>query len=177
MTRTEMGEYLVGAYLEHFEGCHLVVYNAKPPVAGLGGMNELDVVGFNWKKKKVWFCEVSTHLAGLQGKTVARIGPKYKAQKAYAKRFLPKGLKAEYSYWAPYIPKGPRLAQLQSIRGLEIVTNDEYGRRMRKLMERAIQTKRDTGNPAFRTLQIACKTAQRLERHERRARRGSGSRE
>jgi hypothetical protein len=46
---TEIGEYIVGAYLQLCEECDVVDYNARPPGGGLVGLEELDVVGFNFK--------------------------------------------------------------------------------------------------------------------------------
>jgi hypothetical protein len=37
---TEIGKYLVGAYLK-IEGCEYVDYNVHPPGAGLKGLGEL----------------------------------------------------------------------------------------------------------------------------------------
>jgi hypothetical protein len=45
---TEMGEYLVGAYLKLVLGCGVVDYNARPPGGGLQGLGELDVIGFDF---------------------------------------------------------------------------------------------------------------------------------
>ena len=42
---TEMGEYLVGAYLKIIKECDFVDYNVRQPGGGLEGLNELDVIG------------------------------------------------------------------------------------------------------------------------------------
>ena len=60
-----MGEFLVGAYLKLVLGCGVVDYNARPPGGGLAGLGELDVVGFDFAKRKAYLCEVTTHLGGL----------------------------------------------------------------------------------------------------------------
>ena len=41
MTATEMGEYVVGAWLREIGGCDFVNYNVRPPVGG----NEGHVLG------------------------------------------------------------------------------------------------------------------------------------
>lgn len=47
---TEMGEYLVGAYLKLVEGCDFVDYNVRVPGGGMAGLNELDVVGIHFNR-------------------------------------------------------------------------------------------------------------------------------
>ncbi|MGR3715214.1 MAG: hypothetical protein ACU0B1_00535 [Thermohalobaculum sp.] len=63
---TEMGEFLVGAYLRLIKLCDVVDYNARPPGGGLDGLGELDVIGLSFKDNKAYLCEVTTHLDGLQ---------------------------------------------------------------------------------------------------------------
>ena len=76
---TEMGEYVVGAYLKLEEGCDFVDFNVRPPGGGLKGLGELDVVGLNFRTKTAFLCEVSTHIKGLTygsyPKTVERVPP------------------------------------------------------------------------------------------------------
>jgi hypothetical protein len=40
--RTEVGEYVVGAWLKIGLGCDVVDYNVRPPGGGLNGLGELD---------------------------------------------------------------------------------------------------------------------------------------
>jgi len=88
----EMGEYLVGAYLELVEGCEVISYNVRPHDKGIKGMGELDVVGLNLKKNTAFLCEVVTHLGGIiyggREETIRRIFKKYDNQKKYAKKYL-----------------------------------------------------------------------------------------
>ena len=62
---TDVGEYFVGAYLQLGEGCDFVDYNVRPPGGGLKGLEELDVVGLNFKTRTAFLCEVTTHIRGL----------------------------------------------------------------------------------------------------------------
>jgi len=48
---TEMGEYAVGAYLALVEHCDVVSYNVRRPGGKSEGLNELDVVGLEFKSK------------------------------------------------------------------------------------------------------------------------------
>ncbi|BBB97672.1 hypothetical protein M2192_008774 [Bradyrhizobium elkanii USDA 61] len=50
---TEMGEYLVGAYLKLVLGCSVVDYNARPQGGGLQALGELDVIGFDFVNRNV----------------------------------------------------------------------------------------------------------------------------
>ncbi|MDD5659927.1 MAG: hypothetical protein PHR39_07990 [Actinomycetota bacterium] len=41
MIKTDIGEYIVGAYLKVIKKCDFIDYNARPPGGGLEGLNEL----------------------------------------------------------------------------------------------------------------------------------------
>ena len=58
----EMGESVVGASLEYVKKCEVVHYGVRLPSGGLGGLNELDVVGLDFGGKTAYLCEVTTHL-------------------------------------------------------------------------------------------------------------------
>jgi hypothetical protein len=84
---TEAGEYIVGAYLQHFHDCDIVVYNERQKGGKLAGLSELDVVGLNLVKQEAFLCEVTTHILGMLIKDVAytidKVKRKYKAQQGY----------------------------------------------------------------------------------------------
>ena len=89
--KTEMGEYLVGAYLKLIKNCDFVEYNVRRPGGKLAGLNELDVMGLDFKNKTAYLCEVTTHLDGLQYKsgkrtTIETIKNKYDKLRDYAKK-------------------------------------------------------------------------------------------
>jgi hypothetical protein len=155
---TEMGEYLVGAYLKLFCGCGVVDYNARPPGGGLAGLGELDVIGLNFADERAFLCEVATHLDGVQiGKgedlILKTLAEKHARQREYAKYHLhlPK-FAVRFMYWAPYVHSG-LLADLEAT-GFELVVNERYTRAMNALRDRAKVSTSDTNNPAFRVLQI-----------------------
>ena len=84
---TEMGEYLVGAYLKLELGCGVVDYNARFPGGGLRGLGELDVIGFDFAGRRAHLCEVTTHLDGLligrgSAATIAKIAAKHAVRRA-----------------------------------------------------------------------------------------------
>lgn len=167
--KTDIGEYLVGAYLRLIEECDFVDYNVRPPGGGLEGLHELDVVGFDFKKKTVYLCEVTTHIRGLlisknkKDQTVTSIKGKYERQQAYAKQYLGNFPKYRFQFWSPVVR--PRTAsELGKIQGLELVINGEYADRVNRLIELAKTKSHDARNPVFRVFQILASLKGRTER-------------
>lgn len=86
---TQVGEYIVGAYLQIIEKCDFVGYNVKLPSRGIEGLSEFDVLGFRFSDKTAFMCEVTTHLNGPNygsnyNVTIGKIREKYERQKEYA---------------------------------------------------------------------------------------------
>lgn len=156
---TDMGEYLVGAYLKLIRGSDFVDYNVRPPLDGLEGLTELDVVGLDFKTKTAYLCEVATHLEGtLYGKdnqtTVLVLRKKYERQQHYAAQYLTDFRTQHYQFWSPYVPEGYITEELRKLPGLELVINADYAACVNELRQKARSTTRDIGNPFFRALQI-----------------------
>ncbi len=155
---TDVGEYIVGAYLKLKLYCDFVDYNVRSPGGGLKGLNELDVIGLNFKKNTVYLCEVTTHIQGMLYKdnktTVERIKKKHEWQKTYTSEHLGSFGKAHYMLWSPVVPVGYITEHLASIESLELIINGEYKRRIEELRDLARVTTYDTQNPFFRILQI-----------------------
>ena len=155
---TEMGEYLVGAYLKLVLGCSVVDYNPRPPGGGMKGLGELDVVGLDFQQDCAYFCEVTTHLDGLQigkgGKsTITKLKSKHARQREYAKSYLHlPHFQVRYMFWSPVVRKG-LLPDLEAT-GFELFVNKTYSEAMLELRKRAKKSTSDTNNPAFRVLQI-----------------------
>jgi len=88
---TNIGEYIVGAYLKLKLGCDFVDYNVRPPGGGLEGLHELDVIGLDFKNSIAYLCEVTTHIRGTLYRdnrtTVERVKKKHERQKEYGHRF------------------------------------------------------------------------------------------
>lgn len=154
---TEMGEYIVGAYLQVIEKCQIINYNVREQSGGHDSLNELDVVGINFIKKKVFLCEVTTHITGLLYKTneftIKKIKQKHEWQKIYAEKYL-SNFECEFMFFSPYVPKGYREDELYKIQGLKIIINKTYDDFIEELKKFAKSQVHDTGNPAFRMLQI-----------------------
>ena len=158
---TDIGEYIVGAYLQIIKGCDLVCYNLRISEGKLKGLNELDVLGLDLKNKTAYLCEVTTHIKGLlyknNNQTIKKIKDKYNFQKKYANKCLPKYFKKEYMFWSPVVPKG-KLTKVfnknKKFNGLKFVINEKYTECINELREKAKELSNDTGNTAFRLLQI-----------------------
>ena len=153
-----MGEYLVGAYVQLIEGCDVLDYGVRLPGGGQAGLNELDVMGLNFKTNTAFLCEVTTHILGMLYKdnrtTVERIAKKHENQRSYAQEYLKNFHHFRYMLWSPRVPRGYITEHLTEIEGLELVINGAYGQRIAELQALAARTTHDTGNSAFRMLQI-----------------------
>jgi len=158
MIKTDIGEYIVGAYLKIIKKCDFVDYNVRPPGGGLEGLNELDVVGLDFKNKTAYLCEVITHIRGVLYKdnitTVNKINIKYERQKEYANKYLSGFPKRYFMFWSPVVPKGYITEELEKIDGLDLIINNRYAQRIDELREKAKELTNDVGNPFFRMLQI-----------------------
>jgi len=158
MIKTDIGEYIVGAYLKIIKECDFVDYNVKPPGGGLEGLNELDVLGLDFKNKTAYLCEVTTHIRGVLYKdninTVKKINIKYDRQKEYANKYLLGFPKRYFMFWSPVVPKGYITEELEKIDGLELVINKKYAQCIDELRLKAKELTNDLGNPFFRILQI-----------------------
>jgi hypothetical protein len=153
---TEMGEYVVGAYLKVVLGCDVVDYNARPPGGGLQGLGELDVIGFSFGHRKAYMCEVTTHLDGLligKGKdaTIEKLKQKHQRQRDYADKYLGE-FECHYMFWSPVVRPG-LVAALNQI-GFELIINGKYKKAVDDLRAKARKSTADANNPAFRLLQI-----------------------
>lgn len=155
----DIGELIVGAYLQVIEECDFVHYNTRLPGGGVPGLRELDVIGLKLESSTAYLCEVTTHLRGVnQGvggnpRTVEKIKDKHAWQQEYARQCL-KGFEHRYMYWSPYVPVGYITKQLEPVDSLELIINKEYTDRIERLRKAAKVQMRNTGNDAFRMLQI-----------------------
>jgi len=155
---TDVGEYIVGAYLKLILHCDFVDYNVRPPGGGLKGLEELDVIGLDLKSNIAYLCEVTTHIQGTLYKdnrtTVERIKKKHKRQKEYASQYLANFGEIRYMFWSPVVPVGYITDHLVEIDDLELIINGKYKECIEELQELARNTTHSTQNPFFRILQI-----------------------
>lgn len=157
--KTEIGEYVVGAYLKQVQRCDVVDYNVRPPGGGMEGLGEIDIVGLRFSDTTVYLCESATHLQGLEyGKgyddSFERVKKKLDRQRQHAEKHLASFQPRHFMFWSPVVPRGRLLEALKGIDGLELVVNEDYKARIEELRALARKTIADTGNPFFRTLQL-----------------------
>jgi len=157
--KTEMGEYIVGACLKLLKGCAVVDYNVRRPGGRLVGLDEIDVVGMDFKNRTAYLCEVTTHLDGvLYGSgnkyTAKKIRTKYLKMQEYADNHLSDFfIDRHFMFWSPVVRPGVK-EELKKIKGLELIINDSYADYIAQLQQFAKKATYDTGNPAIRVLQI-----------------------
>ena len=149
---TEIGEELVGAYLTEIKACDYVMYGVRSTVPGVEGLNELDVVGLNLENRDAYLCEVTTHLGGMDWSAIRRVPKKHEFQKLYAKKYLRDFRHIEFSLWSPRVV-GKKVDAIR-IKGLELVINEEFTKRMNELTARAKKDHHPTNNTAYRLIQI-----------------------
>src|SRR5207302_8207616 len=144
---TDVGEYIVGAYLRLKLDCDFVDYNVRRPGGGLQGLEELDVLGLNFHHMRAYLCEVTTHIGGLlivdNATTVDRIRTKYERQRLYARDHLPQFTEVHFMFWSPVVRKGYITDGLEQLEGLQLIINGEYKKRIEELCEIAVPTLND----------------------------------
>ena len=155
---TDIGEYIVGAYLKMIVGCDVIDYNVRVPGGGLEGLNELDVIGLNFRDQTAYLCEVTTHLRGTlyvdNIKTVERIRKKHERQRSYAEKYLTLFPGRHYMFWSPYVPEGYITNELKKTEELDLIINKRYTACVEELRIQARNSTHETGNLFFRILQI-----------------------
>lgn len=159
---TEMGEFVVGAYLRMVNGCTLIVYNQKP-FEEKGKFEEIDVIGINPSEKKIYLCGVVTHLRGMlysggNKETLRKLKKKFKVVKKYSESIFP-DFRKRIMLWSPYVPKGILTKGLEDIQNdlkinIELVINEVYTRKIDELRDKAKEDTKDRGEPFYRALQI-----------------------
>lgn len=158
---TDIGEYFVGAYLNYFLGCDVVVYNVKDySLTGKTAQNEIDVIGVSFENNTAYFCEVKTHIKGFKasGKTDREklIESQFKAMQRYAVKNFPKTFKIEYMFWGPgKVQKKLKKAIGNCYSANNIIVDADYTRSLKQLIEYARENSTEFDNPFIRTLQIA----------------------
>lgn len=99
------GEHIVGQYLQLVKGCDFVQYNLQTKKT----QGEIDVVAINSNERKIYVCEVATHLeTGLQytkdnqPDNVNRLVSKFEKDINYTKENL-KDYEQHYMLWVPIV--------------------------------------------------------------------------
>jgi len=152
--KTEIGEYVVGAYLKLILNCDVVDYNVRDRSGTrLQALGELDVIGLRFSDKTAFICEASTHVRGLQT-TTEKIRDKHARQQLYAKQNLKDFTQLHFMLWSPRVTNKKVLSELADIKSLELVINKSYTQKIDQLVAYAKENAGDTNNPFMRSLQL-----------------------
>ena len=98
----DIGENLVASYLRYVERCDFVVHNTHLEEE----QGEVDVVGMKFgAEPSVIFCEVTTHIRGMQygssyDRTVAKVADKIRRARVFAESLFP-DVATRYEIWSP----------------------------------------------------------------------------
>ncbi len=177
-----IGEHLVGQYLQEVKECDFVQYNLQTKFV----QGEIDVVAINSNTKEIFVCEVATHLeTGLQytknGRpdNVNRFKEKFKKNIQYVTKNF-NGYTAHYMLWTPIIkiPKKENAKNNQEMDllevqaylkekfnvNLELIYNDKFLLCIDQLREVALNTTSAMTSSIMRFLQIDEKLRRHMEK-------------
>lgn len=177
-----IGEEIAGEYLKNILGCDFLQYNfSTPDVQG-----EIDVIGINVKERKLYICEVATHLVtGLMyvGKSnesdnVNRFYKKFKKNIDYANKYF-NDYEKHFMLWSPIVKdsredsKNNQLKDILEIRSLilketkiiiEPIINQEFFDCLNKLRVFAGKETKELKSPVMRMMQIEEKLSSHLKK-------------
>ncbi len=161
----DIGESIVGAYMRYIRGCEVVVYNTFLR----DRQGELDVVALKTgTPRKVWLCEVTTHIGGMlypgaggTDGTVAKLRAKLTRAQEFAAVTFP-GDSLHFEIWSPRVAKGKLTKAFEALEAealgagldLEFVINENYTENLRQLATHAQHNSSATSEPAYRMLQV-----------------------
>jgi hypothetical protein len=152
--KTEIGEYVVGAYLKLILNCDVVDYNVRDRSGTrLQALGELDVIGLRFSDKTAYICEATTQVRGMQT-TIEKIRDKHARQQSYVKQNLKDFTQHHFMLWSPCVKNKKKLNELGEINTLELVINENYTMKIDQLIAYAKENAGDTNNPFMRSLQL-----------------------
>lgn len=180
-----VGEEIVGLYLQVERGCDFVQYNLyTPDVQG-----EIDVVAINFRERTAYICEVATHLVtGLQyvknarPETEERFIRKFNKDIDYGEKYF-SDYKRVYMLWSPIVRASGGAAQydqmtavnnvrtrLAETRGVELhlIINELYRDCLDALKAYAARETKELKSPVLRVFQIDARLDQHMGRLARR---------
>jgi hypothetical protein len=165
------GERLVGDYLRYVKGCDFIDFNVYTKLA----QGDIDVIGVDHAKKRVYICEVVTHLTtGIQYVKNARPDTADRLIKKFVKDInygaaAFRGYAVLYMLWSPVVhrstgtPQYDQFAHLARVRDeiraktaveIQFVTNEDYGKAIDALRAFAARETKELKSPVMRFLQI-----------------------
>jgi len=177
---TNTGEEIVAAYLEYIKHCDFIQKNLYTP----GVQGEIDVVGINLNKKRIYACEVAIHLiTGLQytknnqPNNVDKLVEKFSKDIEYINKYFPEYEK-HFMLWSPIVrdqkpgAKHNQMRDISKIVGtikmkynvkLEVVINNDFNTCLNELREYAKGETKNLQSPIMRYLQIEEYLKKRIE--------------
>ena len=181
---SNIGEEIVGCYLQDIVGCNFVQYNLHhPDVQG-----EIDVIGLDMEKQVVYICEVVTHVVtGLlytKNKlpvNVEKLMSKFEKDIKYARDHF-KGFKQIFMLWSPIVKSAGRSAKLNQMKdvqevkrrlksrfkvNLDLVINERYLTCLEQLREFAGRETKAHTSSVLRLMQIEEKTRKHVRKIQR----------
>jgi hypothetical protein len=167
----DIGENLVGSYLRYVGQCDFVLFNSFLPLI----QGEIDVIGLRLTQpRQVWFCEVTTHILGMQygpkkESTVQKLRDKLDRAGDFAQAMFPNDAH-RYEIWSPVVSKGwltDAMAVMEqefndASLDVHFVINEEYAKRIQALIDVARKDTRATSEPAYRLLQVLTRVKGKL---------------
>lgn len=176
-----IGEEIAGEYLKVIKGCEFIEYNLHTPDV----QGEIDVIGIDAKNKKLYVCEVATHLVtGLQyvknGKpdNVERFLKKFRKNIPYAEKCFP-DYEKHFMLWSPVVKDQKATAkhnQLRDVNGIKdrlkrefgyevsLIINAEYQDCLDELRSFAARETKELKSPVLRFMQIEEKLRKHLKK-------------
>lgn len=165
-----VGEQLVASYLQYIRECEFTQMNLYT----VDSQGEIDVVGIDLKRKKVYVCEVAIHLTtGLQyvkdkrPNNIQKLTDKFSRDIEYANKYF-EGYEKHFMLWSPVVKgKGGeqynQLGHLDSVGknintefgvSIEFVVNERFQECLREMRSFAKSKTADLKCPVMRMLQI-----------------------
>ena len=170
-----IGEELVGDYLQFIKGCEFVQKNLYTK----DEQGEIDVVGIELKTKKVYLCEVAIHLiTGLQyvynskPNNVNKLCEKFSKDIEYARKYFPEkdGYQHHFMLWSPVV-KNNQLQDISEIQqkmkhkynvSVEAVINEDFLDRLEQLKKYAEIETKEAKSAVVRLYQIEYRTTENI---------------
>lgn len=165
------GERFVGDYLRHIRQCDFIDFNVYTKAT----QGEIDVIGINHVDKKVYICEVVTHLTtGMQyvknarPDTSDRLIGKFRKDVEYGRNAFP-SYDVHYMLWSPVVRKSFGKEEYDQFRHvqrmldkvkeetgeiIECVFNRDYLNALEELRKHAGGETKELKSPVMRLLQI-----------------------
>jgi hypothetical protein len=166
-----IGEEITAAYLRAVKGCEFTQHNLQT----VGAQGEIDVIGLNLKKKRLYVCEVAIHLtSGLRyvknkrPNTAPKLIEKFSRDIEYAQKYYPKFQK-HYMIWSPVVKSARAASKENQVRSIteiqqairnkysveiEAIINKRFSQCLDELRKHAAKTREELKSPVLRYLQI-----------------------